>query len=278
MLIEDIQREKDSIATIVDVLVKICKAKGMMNGLKQLANDNILYHDNFRGMGQTKFIEMLDIVPRKKPTNTPLSIHNEYDAKLEDMFGIRFRTESLFTYPDKLSNIERNSSRKLIIIPTDSAKLLYSTSRISANDFYIRYSNKNREIVRNLSTSLRQEGVNKFKAGEIQAVMDISGNTMREIKAHDLSNVYAYAVKNYPEQSHIILKHYIQKLDRFLKNDAKKMKLTDISSLFSEIDNKPEVMVYDNSVLYLRTDELFYHIEEDVQEFKKELTDKINNS
>lgn len=274
MLIEDIQKEKDSIQSIVSVLTTIAKAKGMMNSLASMAEGNVLFHDTFRGYAMTRFMGMLPITKRKKPTNTPISIHNEFDNKIQDIYGFPFRSEALFVYPALLKDIPPDDDR-LIILVSDKAQLLYSNASVSSNDFYIRFSAKNRELLRSLSMELRQAGVNKFRAGEIEAVMDVNGDVIRDIKALNLSNVYAFAVQKYPNEAPIILKYYIQKLDRFLNNDAKKMKLTNTSSIFSEISKKPEIMIHDNEVLYIRTDELFYHIDGEMDEFLNELSSKI---
>lgn len=276
MLIEDIQREKDSIDSIVKVLVMIGKGKGITHALHNLADGNVLYHDTYRGKSVTKSMGMLPITKRSRPTNTPLYIHNEYDDKLNEQHGHPFRSHALFTYLGTLDQQSRKEER-IIVLPSDNAQLLYSQSSTAPHDFFVRFLNKNRELLSGLSEALRKEGVNKFHTGEIEAVMDMTqSNALGDIKAQNLSNVYAFALRNYPDEAAIILKHYIRKVDRFLTQDAKRTTVTGTASIFDEISKKPEIMVADSEVLYLSTDSFLYHIEGEVDTFRSKLKEALN--
>ena len=90
---EDDQRDLD---TLRMVLNKRCKE---IYKYYRESNDTALVH-SIRNVAVLKsnFVHMVNKANRK-PTDTPLAAHHFVDQKLYDMFGIKFRSNSLFTYP-----------------------------------------------------------------------------------------------------------------------------------------------------------------------------------
>lgn len=135
---EDDQRDLDSLRMVLN---KRCKeiSKYYLN-----SNDLGLIH-SIRNSGKVKanFIHMENKANRR-PTDTPMGAHKLVDDKLEDMFGIKFRSNSLFTYPKPVSNAI-NDNAATLIFPYDGFTM---ASAHDIRDLYI-------EITRIAMTVLR---------------------------------------------------------------------------------------------------------------------------
>lgn len=124
---EDDQRDLD---TLRMVLNKRCKdiSKYYSN-----SNELGLIH-SIRNTGKVKanYVPMQNKANRR-PTDTPMAAHKFVDDKLEDMFGIKFRSNSLFTYPKPVS-AAINDSAATLIFPYDGFTM---ASADDIRDLYI---------------------------------------------------------------------------------------------------------------------------------------------
>lgn len=241
--------------TIISQLVRLCKDYNCMESLKRFFDDNMtLTHDTGRGENWPHTVGVVKNRKRNRPSDTPINVHNMYDAMYKEKFGIAYRSESLFNqlrYPSTIFGKGTETSL-MYIFPQDDAKFAYNTDS-KESDFFIRFLRAHDPA----KIRFKQKLENRTDENTVKKIMG-------EYDTTDLSDENLNKFKSeYPEY-YEDFKVVIDRVKHFLQNDVDNITETnDLDDIVNSANKSTEVMAYSKNFVYLSFANFQHYVDED---------------
>ena len=197
---EKSQREEILIKNLADQIKKECKPF-LKDNMSQILNGKYLCHSTELTSAlrhdEEKFFHVIKLKKSRSPRDTDDEYHNAANAYFEKKFGVKFRSKSIFTFPNFAND---SYGSPFIVFPVGEYKVCYSPKVYDAyNEIFDGSGKTGRNIidlVKKTNIVDKYFGATKFGKFLMSYINNLSQNVRANVYQEMLGNIIVLEVFN----------------------------------------------------------------------------------